>query len=352
MTPARIEILTIMETRIEKFEKLFPDTPKYRVKQMEGAVFRIDWENWNDASVFPKEMREILEKNIPWVSYKKTQVFESKNHDARKTLIELLDGDKIETVLMTNAKGTWTICVSSQVGCPMGCLFCATGKMGLKRNLTSDEIIDQYRFWNYFIKEKKLPGIITNIVFMGMGEPLLNYKNIKDAINAILQNTEIGQTHITVSTIGIPAALDMILEDKEWPKVLIAISLHSADTEIRKKIVPSSTDNSIDAIAKWSKQYLRKFGNRSHYLTFEYIMLKGVNDSLLDAKKLAKLVTTTGDIKVNLIPYNSTGSEFETTPDDAIEQFVVYLKKHRVTATVRRSKGQDIMAACGQLAVK
>lgn len=337
---------------MEKFEKLFPNAPKYRAKQMESAAFHPGWISWNDASVFPKIMREVMEKNMPWISHKKSKVLESAQGDTYKALLELNDGDKIETVLMANAKGTWTICVSSQVGCPMGCLFCATGKMGLKRNLLPDEIIDQYRFWNYFIQKKKLPSSITNIVFMGMGEPLLNYKNVKEAINAILQNTEIGQTHITVSTIGIQVALDMILEDKEWPNVLIAISLHSADIAIRKKIVPSSTENSIDAIAKWSKQYLKKFGNRSHYLTFEYIMLKGVNDSLLDAKKLAKLVTTTGDIKVNLIPYNSIDSEFETTPDDAIEQFVEYLKKHRVTATVRRSKGQDIMAACGQLATR
>lgn len=342
----------MQKTRKKLLEELFPGLPAYRAKQIESAMFHPDWMGWNDASVFPKEMRQEMDKKIPWVSYKDISILESKNHDAYKALIELLDGNKIETVLMANAKGSWTICVSSQVGCPMGCLFCATGKMGLKRNLSSDEIIDQYRFWNYFIQDKKMQGVITNIVVMGMGEPLLNFKNVKEALNSILHHTDIGPTHITVSTIGIPLSLEMVLQDKDWPKVLMAISLHSADANTRKKIVPTSTDDSLDEIAQWSKKYLKKFGNRSHYLTYEYIMLNGVNDSLLDAKKLAKLVTTTGDIKVNLIPYNSTGSEFTTTPDAAIEQFLEYLKKHQVTATVRRSKGQDIMAACGQLATK
>lgn len=319
---------------------------------MEGAVFRTDWKSWNDASVFPKEMRDGLKKNIPWVSYKNFHILESKNHDAYKALIKLLDEDSIETVLIANAKGSWTLCASSQVGCPMGCLFCATAKMGLVRNLSSDEIIDQYRFWNSFIHEKKLSGAITNIVLMGMGEPLLNYKNVKEALNSILKNTKIGPTHIAVSTIGIPVTLEMILKDEKWPRVLIAISLHSADPEIRKKIVPSSQDDSIDFISRWSKKYLKKFGNRSHYLMYEYVMLKGVNDGLLDAKKLVKLVSTTGNIKVNLIPYNRTGAEFESSSDETINEFFQYLKRHRVIALVRKSLGQDISAACGQLATE
>lgn len=341
-----------MQTRIEKFKLLFPDAPAYRMKQVEGSAFRPDWTSWDDASVFPKDMRDALEKNIPWVSYKKAQVLESKGRDAYKASVKLLDGDAIETVLMANAKGTWTICVSSQVGCPMGCLFCATGKMGLKRNLSADEITDQYRFWVNFLKEKKIEGAITNIVVMGMGEPLLNYKNVKEAMSSILHNTEIGQTHIAISTIGIPAALEMILEDKYWPNILIAISLHSADSAIRKKIIPSSNDDSLELIAQWSKKYIKKFGNRSHFLMYEYIMLKGINDSIADAKKLAKYVTTTGNIKVNLIPYNQTGSEFETSSDETINTFFQYLKKHRVVVTVRKSLGNDISAACGQLATK
>ena len=322
------------------------------MKQMESSAFRPEWTSWNDASIFPKDMREALEKNIPWLSYKKTQILESKSRDSYKALLKLLDGDMIETVLMANTKGLWTICVSSQVGCPMGCLFCATGKMGLKRNLSSDEIIDQYRFWAIFLQEKKLEGAITNIVVMGMGEPLLNYKNVKEAMSSILHNTEIGQTHISISTIGVPAALEMILEDKHWPNILIAISLHSADGAIRKKIIPSSSDDSLEQIAQWSKKYIKKFGNRSHFLMYEYIMLKGINDSIADAKKLVKFVTTTGNIKVNLIPYNRTGSEFESSSDETIDAFFQYLKKHRVMVTVRKSLGNDISAACGQLATK
>lgn len=340
------------ELRSQLFRKLFPQAPRYRLDQMHAAQFTRGWKSWNDATMFSKEMRDALSHGIPWVSYISSKVLESKKKDTYKALLELFDGKKIETVLMLNRKNNWTICVSSQVGCAMRCGFCATGKMGFTRNMTSDEIVDQYRFWMNFLFEH--PGLdqkISNIVFMGMGEPLANYENVKSAIHALLKYAVIGETHITVSTVGILPVMEKILEDKDWPRVRLAVSLHSADPVTRKNIVPTSFEDFLPKLANWSKRYLKKFGNRSHHLTYEYVMLAGVNDSLVDAKKLANFVTTTGKIKVNLIPYNFTDSEFQKTPDEQTQKFLEYLHKHTVIATTRRTMGEDIAAACGQLIV-
>lgn len=341
-----------MKTRKEIFLEFFPQAKKYRLDQLDTATLTPRWKNWNDATPFPQDMRESLEKHVPWISVKEGNLLESKKKDTYKTLLGLSGGKNIETVLMRNPKDSWTICVSSQVGCAMRCAFCATGKMGFIRNLTSDEIIDQYRYWVQFLLSRApLPQKISNIVFMGMGEPLANYENVKTAIATLLKYAPLGETHITVSTVGVLGVLEKILEDPGWPPVRIAISLHSADTDTRKNIVPTSSDTFLEKLASWCKRYLKKFGTRSHYLTFEYVMLEGVNDNISDAKKLADFVTRTGRIRVNLIPYNFTGSEFHQSSNERMQKFLDYLLRHTVRATVRKTMGEDISAACGQLIV-
>lgn len=284
------------------------------------------------------------------MSVKEIIVQESLKKDTFKALLEVEGKNQIETVLMQNRRGSWTICVSSQVGCAMRCTFCATGKMGLTRNLLTDEIIDQYRFWIQFLEKRpELPQRISNIVFMGMGEPLANYENVKETLGVILKETDIGRTRITVSTVGVLPRLEQILNDPDWPHVRLAVSLHSADPKTRKDIVPTSYDDFLPKLTDWAQRYLLKFGNRRHHLTFEYVMLRGVNDTPHHAKLLSSLINKIGNVRVNLIPYNFTGGEFQTSTSQGVKDFFAYLENHNVTVTTRRTMGDDIAAACGQL---
>lgn len=340
-------------TRLATIQEMFPKAPAFRIKQIETAVFDPHISGWAEVSTLPKTDREILAERVPWVSYTKAETFGTLDGGVVKALLTLPDEAKIETVLMRNRRGHWSVCVSSQVGCAMGCAFCATGKMGLQRNLSSDEIVDQLRFWQkYLLLNLGEEERITNVVYMGMGEPLNNYEEVKDSLNRILASTEIGQTRIIVSTVGILPRLEQILVDQDWPEVRLAISLHSAQNEVRKQIMPSSYDQFLPKLADWAKQYNEKFGNRRHHLTFEYVMLSGINDSPEAAKALADYVNKIGNVRVNLIPFNASGADFAGSQDDVLDEFMSALEQKGVTVTVRRSLGQEIAAACGQLASK
>ena len=347
--------------RKEQFAQLFPNTPAFRWKQIEQAFFVPTIRSWDGVTSLSKEMRAKL-SHLPWMTVSAKQVMESAKKDTHKALLELRDGEVVESVLMENARGELTICVSSQVGCAMRCGFCATGKMGLKRSLESDEIIDQYRFWQQFLEDNKreedlhsefsaIAPRISNVVFMGMGEPLANYENVKDALNALLAWTNLGPTCVTVSTVGVLPRLEQMLADKDWPHVRVAISLHSAVAETRKRIVPSSYDDFLPKLADWARRYLKQLGNRRHHLTFEYVMLKDVNDSDEDARALVAFVNSIGNVRCNLIPYNLTGCEYVRSEDDRIERFLSILEGADVVVTCRRTMGDDIAAACGQLVV-
>ncbi|MBU1126000.1 radical SAM protein, partial [Patescibacteria group bacterium] len=228
------------KTRKQLIQNLFPKEKSFRLKQIETALFQPEIMSWDQLSTLPLSMRQTLIKEIGFISVQIEKIFETADKETFKAILKLDDGQSIESVLMQNKRGHWTVCVSTQIGCAMGCSFCATGKMGLKRNLNSDEIIDQYRFWQKFLADHaEFDQQITNLVYMGMGEPLANYEEVKDSLNRILANTEIGPTRITVSTVGVLPRLQQILTDDEWPAVKIAISLHSADTEIRQSIMRS-----------------------------------------------------------------------------------------------------------------
>lgn len=341
-----------IKTRYEQFHELFPKEPAFRWKQAEENFFKLGKKSWHDVSNLPKDMRATLEKEVPWISYTDSMIMESRAGDTYKALLTLEDSQKVETVLMENKRGQWTICVSSQVGCAMGCTFCATGKMGLTRNLTADEITDQYRFWLYFLAEHpRLTDRISNVVFMGMGEPLANYENVKKTIRTWLTYSDMGPTHITVSTVGVLPVMEQILTDPEWPDARIAISLHSADPVTRKEIVPSSYDQFLPKLKDWIARYQKVYGNRRHHLTFEYVMLRDVNDTDHHAEELAKLVTELGQLKVNLIPYNFTDIGLERSLDSQIDRFESILHSAGVEVMVRKTMGDDIAAACGQLIV-
>ncbi|TXH00611.1 MAG: 23S rRNA (adenine(2503)-C(2))-methyltransferase RlmN [Candidatus Moraniibacteriota bacterium] len=343
----------VIVTRKTLLEPILHSLPAYRRAQIWQGLFQKTLQNWESFSVLPKVLRDELTTSVPWMMLTAKHILESAAHDTFKALLLTSDGKMIETVLMKNARGHWSICVSSQVGCAMACTFCATGKMGFTRNLTVDEIIDQYRFWMYFLCDhKELDQQITNVVYMGMGEPLANYDNVKASLLLLLQHTEMGPTRLTVSTVGLIPMLKKLLLDSEWPPVRLAVSLHSADSVTRQNIMPSSYPKFLDDLAQWTKEYFVRFTSRRRHLTFEYVMLAGVNDTVGHAEKLIRFARKVGKVKINLIPYNDTHSKYQTSESKPLLAFESKLHAAGIDVTRRRTMGADIAAACGQLIVE
>ncbi len=264
-----------------------------------------------------------------------------------KNAFKLYDGNIVEGVLIPT-ESRMTACISSQVGCSLTCSFCATGKLDRLRNLDADEIYDQVVLLRNQAQEKY--GIpLSNIVYMGMGEPLLNYKNVLESIEKITSADGLGMSpqRITVSTAGISKMIKKLGDDKV--KFNFALSLHAANDEKRNKIMPINEQNSLTALAEALKYFYEKTETR---VTYEYIVFKDFNDSIADAKELEKFCQVV-PCKVNIIEYNSIGdSEFKQTTPDRLNKFVGFLEKNGVIVNVRRSRGKDIDAACGQLANK
>jgi 23S rRNA (adenine2503-C2)-methyltransferase len=341
-----------IENRSLFFQEMFPKSPAYRLKQFEAAFFTPGFRSIEDITTLSKEERSKLSV-CPWLSITSAKVLSAKKGDTFKAIMTLHDDKEIETVLMQNARGHWTVCVSSQIGCAMACTFCATGTMGFTRNLTVDEIVDQYRFWAMFLEDRpELPPRITNIVFMGMGEPLANYQNVKNCIESILKHTEIGPTRITVSTVGLIPMLTKILNDETWPPVRLAVSLHSADPKTRSAIMPSSYPQFLDKLVEWTDAYFQKFSTRRRHITFEYVMLSKVNDTAKHAQALIRFARRVGKVRINLIPYNFTGEVYRDSLPADFAQFEEALREAGVLVTKRRTMGDDIAAACGQLVVE
>ncbi len=327
--------------------------PAFRLKQVFKGFFSETCLGFPQISSLPLALRERLETVLDFSTFKEVSVYSSGDGKTRKALFTLYDGQKVESVLMPNAREQHTICVSTQSGCPVGCVFCATGALGYKRNLDSLEIAEQYCFWNQLLKKNPGNRRISNIVLMGMGEPLLNYEAVREALSLWLSYTDVGPGYITVSSVGVFPQIQKILSDPEWPPVKIALSLHSADAEIRKKLVPSSVGSFLNLLKEWCRDYLHQFGSRSHPLTFEYVLLKNQNDSREEALKLAGYLKGLDRIKVNLIPFNAHGhSGFKSAEGERALAFQKILEKAGIIVTIRKSLGMDIQAACGQLAGK
>lgn len=347
-------------------KEILSSEPKFRLKQIYKAWFDLSIKSYGEITTLSKSIRENL-KDIPWLSVTLKKMAESKIDSTKKALLELADGELVETVLMerkdrsaNQTRGNrFTVCLSTQVGCPMACKFCATGASGFKRNLTMEEIIDQLRFWlaslsaqrsgQSFLGDAKAIG---NVVLMGQGEPLLNYENVRDALNIILENTEIGQSKITISTVGIPAALDRLLEDKNFPPVRFALSVHSALDESRKRLIPSHQRGFFGFFTTWAKRYHERFSSRAHFIGLEYAMLLGVNDDEAHFKAFLSFASNLGRVRVNLIPYNSgaeCGGGFKSSSMERVKSWQKKLMDEGFVCTIRESQGQDIAAACGQL---
>lgn len=328
--------------------------PSFRLKQAKKAVFQDLIDDWQQASVLPLALRQRLSTECHLEI--KAETFVSDDpvpEQARygagkktiKAVIHLEDDLKVETVLM-RYKDRNTVCVSSMVGCPLGCEFCATGQMGFKRNLTADEIIEQVLFFNRYLKKEKQR--VNSVVFMGMGEPFLNYDNVLGAVR-ILNDKEcfnIGARHISVSTVGIIEGIQKLTE--ESLQVNLAISLHAPNDELRAKIMPVNKKYPLAKVLTAVGDYLKATKRK---VMFEYIMIKGINDDLGLARELAKLLSVFPKslLMVNLISYNPTGI-FKPAPGDRIKQFRQILKEQGIETTQRYRFGQGIKAACGQLA--
>ncbi|MDD3862197.1 MAG: 23S rRNA (adenine(2503)-C(2))-methyltransferase RlmN, partial [Candidatus Gracilibacteria bacterium] len=291
-----------------------------------------------------KDLRERLNQECSLDINSK--ISKSTDGNTTKTLITLHDGLNIEAVLMRH-KGRNTVCVSTQVGCPLNCSFCATGKMGFKRNLEITEIIEQILFFARLLKPHNEK--ITNIVFMGMGEPFLNYENVLAAIKYLHEkdSLNLGMRHFAISTSGIPDKIRKFADaDLE---VNLALSLHSADEKIRTKLMPVNKSYPLEKVLDALNYYQQKTRRK---IMFEYIMIKGVNDSIDDARKLILLAQKYICV-VNLIPYNSSpASRYQPSTTENIVKFKGVLEKGKINVVQRFSYGRDIDAACGQLATK
>ena len=278
---------------LDKLEKFLKNNnqPKFRLIQIKKAIFEDGVSSFSQISSLPKDLRQKLEKEINTLSFNVEKVLVSEDKKSAKVLLKLRDGNKIETVLISPKPHKWSACLSVQVGCLLGCLFCATGKMGFKRNLTAEEITDQVLFWRQYIQKFQISNfkfkisVLSNIVYMGMGEPFLNWKEVKKSLADLTDKNlfGFGSRCISVSTAGIPKGIEELA--REFSQVNLAISLHFGDDEKRKKYMPIAKKYDLGELKKAIENYFFKC-NRKIFI--EYVMIEGINDSQEDLEKLIK----------------------------------------------------------------
>lgn len=320
--------------------------PSYRALQLWQGLYQHFWHDPDDFSNLPKSLRKRLFQRFSFNYLTPTLTQNSSDRETQKTLLYLPDGNPVESVLM-HYNVRQTLCISTQSGCAMGCAFCATGQMGFLKNLSSGEIIEQILHYARYLRTKGEK--VTNVVFMGMGEPFHNYSNVMSAINR-LNNREgmnLGSRRFTISTVGlIPAILKFTEENRQ---VNLAVSLHAADNELRSSMIPINKRYPIEPLISALRDYTRITKRR---VTFEWALIKGVNDTHDQAQKLVDLIQ--GMLThVNLIPLNPTqGYNGQATSSDRAYQFKSLLDANGINSTIRVRRGIDIQAGCGQLSSK
>ena len=324
--------------------------PRYRSDQLLHVLYHESPKTIADIHQIPSVMQDALVAAGYTLGYEnEVHRVVSKDGHTTKLLLEFDEKTMIETVLMqynaspekTHPRST--VCVSTQVGCPMGCVFCATGQMGFEKNLKAEEIVLQVLHFARLLRQRD--EHVTNLVFMGMGEPLANYDETIRATRILTHPRAfgLGQRSITISTVGVIPAIDKLADENI--QVKLAISLHAPNNELRKKLVPTAGPHSVEDLISAAKHYFKKTGRR---VTFEYALIEGINDSNVIASELAQLLKGNG-AHVNLIPMNPTAGEFSRPPRKRILAFQQILRGGGVNCTVRVEKGSEISAACGQL---
>ncbi len=324
-----------------KILRSLKDEPNYRIDQVKQAIFVDLLEDWDEVTSLPKKIRENLQRECSLNIDAEESI--SAKEDTVKALITLSDGNAIETVLMRHKGGRNTVCVSTQVGCPMQCAFCATGKMGLTRDLSADEMVEQILYFARYLKPQG--ERVGSVVYMGMGEPFLNYDNVLESIYIMHdpKALNIGARHFSISTCGILDGIKKLA--KEDMDINLAISLHASNDEVRKKLMPIAGAQSLLQLLETVDEYVRA---KNRKVMFEYLMIDGENDSDEEAEELAKIMKRKLCV-VNLISYNPTGG-FEPSPQKRVEKFKKVLEDKGIEVTIRHRFGRDIKGACGQLA--
>lgn len=321
------------------------EAPSYRLKQALRSYYQDLLGGWQEISTWPKDLRDACTE-LSWSPLSLVNVLETKEPASAKFLFETNDKLRIESVVMRHKDGRHTVCISSQAGCSMGCTFCATGAQGLGRNLTAEEIVDQVVQAARWLAESK--GRVTNIVFMGMGEPFNNPDNVFSALRTLMDPDAfgLGARHISISTCGIIPGIQRLA--KEAPQVNLAISLHAPDQAMRAKIMPIAKAYRLDSLMHAIRDYLQRTNRK---VMFEYVMLKNVNDKPENAEELADLLNDFRHLAhVNLIKYHATNGKYEASNQETRRKFANMLKRRGIAVTERISFGEEIQAACGQLA--
>ncbi len=332
--------------------------PAFRVKQILQAIYKEGVEDFNQITTLPPEFRKKLADEQKLYCFQIIKKLQSPDGKTVKALFKMHDGALIEGVLMRFKDGRNSVCVSCQVGCGLKCAFCATGTMGLKRNLSAEEIFDQVLYFNSYLRQlaktqnqgkgNEKGARVDHVIFMGMGEPMMNFDNVTLAIEYMNdpEYLEIAARHITVSTSGIVTGIEKLIQ---FPlQINLAVSLHAPNQKLRESIMPVARAFNLDQLMASLKEYNDKTHRR---VSYEYVMLKNINDSDTIARELAALLKDQ-NCHVNLIPYNQTYLGFTNAGKTRIDAFKNILESHNIPTTVRVSLGQDIDAACGQLAVK
>ena len=322
------------------------DMPRFRAKQVYEWLWKKSVSSFEEMRNVSKETIQLLDEHFVILHAKITESQKSTDRTI-KSAFGLYDNNNVEGVLIPT-KSRMTACISSQVGCSLTCKFCATGKLDRLRNLNADEIYDQV----FILNEQALSNYnqkLSNIVYMGMGEPLLNYRNVLESIDKITSTDGLGMSpkRITVSTAGIAKLIKKLGDDEV--KFNLALSLHAAHDKKRNYIMPINEQNSLEALKEAVVYFYEKTQTR---ITYEYIIFKDFNDEISDAQELASFANIT-PCKINIIEYNPIDDgEFQQAKREKVDAFVSYLESKNLIINVRRSRGKDIDAACGQLANK
>ncbi|MCH7524766.1 MAG: 23S rRNA (adenine(2503)-C(2))-methyltransferase RlmN [Bacteroidetes bacterium] len=345
MTVKKKDIRALTKDQLRDFFEIQGDKP-FRGNQVYEWLWRKSAHSFEDMTNISKATRQMLEDNFV-INHIEVDTIQRSTDGTVKNAVRLFDGLIVESVLIPTKTRT-TACVSSQVGCSLDCTFCATARLKRMRNLNPDEIFDQVVAID---KESRLyyNRPLSNIVFMGMGEPLMNYNNVIKAIDKITSPEGLGMSpkRITLSTSGVPKMIKKLADDEV--KFHLAVSLHSAIDEVRTSIMPFNKTFPLtdlkESLEYWYSKTKRK-------ITYEYIVWQGINDTQKDIDALVKFCKAV-PCKVNIIEYNPIDdSEFQQAPNEAINKYIYHLEKNRIVVNLRRSRGKDIDAACGQLANK